>query len=197
VVTNGTPSPLLTDDDIHTRRKLAARWLEWACGADEGGAVAERHPRYQTVTEGRDRPTPGYSSCGDLAHWLLYRLGVREAWVNRAEHRGWRVGVNVSRLVTNATLFSGQALECGDVLVIANQWPSGTDAHVVCVLHDLVEGGKRVTCTAEYGQPGGALKTYAWDGTRLGRRRVRVVLPLETVLRKAFHRGLLVAPLEF
>lgn len=60
--------------DLLERQKVAARWLEWACG---DGDVPETDPAYQQVTEGRDRPTPGYSSCGDLV--LAAKAAVKRA----------------------------------------------------------------------------------------------------------------------
>ena len=174
----------LSPEEIHRLRCLAASWLEWSCADD---AVDEQHPRYVRVTEGRD-PGPGYSSCADLAHWLYFRLGCRERWVNRAEHRGWKMEVNVSRIVAVSEPWRPRQLYAGDVLCIANRWPSGTDAHIVCVItHD--EG---LLCTAEYGQPGGALKIYReFDGRRIGHRLVRTVMPLEARLRAAAEAGLL------
>lgn len=188
--------------ELHARRKIAVAWLEHWCGWPPGEEIPKTDPRYIDCTEGRDR-TPAqqrrYSSCADLAHGMLFRAGVRALWINRAEHHGWRPGVNVSRLVSHAVRWDGHKLEGGDVLVIANQWPSGQDAHVVCVVDEGVAGW---LSTAQYGASGmrvggigGRLRTYdAWDRKRIGRRLVRVVLPFEAVLREAAARELLVDP---
>jgi hypothetical protein len=195
MVCGGELSPVLDEAELLRRRKLAVHWLEWACGWPEATAVDTTHERYRAVTEGRHGP--GYSSCGDLAHWMLFRLGVRLAWINRAECRGWRVGANINKLVPPPIGACGQArpwrggpLDGGDVLIIANKWPAGTDAHAVCVC--VEEPGW--LGTAEYGQPGGALKTHRWDGVRIGQRKVQTVLRLDDVLYAAWHVGLLREP---
>jgi hypothetical protein len=195
-MTESSPS-VLTEEEIHTRRCLAERLLVWAC---DGDLVSEEHPNYRIVTADLDpgsrsiHPDP-FSSCAILAHWLYVCLGIREQWVDHplAAH-GWRCdGAVLSRLVVHADGYSGQRLECGDVLVVANRWPSGRDAHVVCVI-DQPE--PYVLCTAEYGQPGGALITHTpFDEQRVGRRRIRAYLPIERILREAAAKGLLVDPM--
>jgi hypothetical protein len=156
----------MTGEEIDARRLLCKPLLEYAC---DGGKVDEDHAHYTAVTERRDvgAMRAKYSSCGDLAHWLFYRVGVRSSFVNRAEHKtppgkGWRVGQNVSLLaaltgaakVADAESFNP---ELGDVLIVWNS-ATGTDAHVICVLDFDRELG--LLTTAEYGQPGGAIKTY-------------------------------------
>ena len=187
--------PEMPGDIRIASQKLAVALLEWACRGSLG--VSEQDDRYRLVTEGRDHGAK-YSSCGDLAHWLYYRLGVRQPWVNRAEHKGWRVGLNVSNLCwspPNAQArpsTSADFFEPGDVIVVWNL-PQGTDSHVLCVIeHDRAKG---VLLTAEYGQPGGALRTRvltekqgAWY---IGLRRVRRRLSLQDVLGAAASMGLL------
>lgn len=187
-----TPPENLSETRI-AYQKLAVALLEWACRGSTG--VSEQDARYRMVTEGRDHGA-SYSSCGDLAHWLYYRLGVRQPWVNRAEHHGWKVGMNVSTLCWNPPneqakpSSSVDFFEPGDVIVIWNL-PHGTDSHVVCVIdHDRSKG---TLLTAEYGQPGGALRTRlliekqgAWY---IGARRVRRRLSLQDVLGAAAGQG--------
>lgn len=213
-------APVITNEDLHLRRLLAAKWLEWSCRVDDGagpGVVQKDDTRYVSVTEGRDR-TPEqqriYSSCGDLAHWLLYRLGVREPWLNRRELHGWKSGLNVARLVGHSDVWLPArfpALDAGDVLVVANCWPGtpcarcraakrdgiGCDSHVVCVVTEY-EGA---LCTAQYGAsgmrvggPGGRLVALQWDRRHVGTRIVRCVLPLARVLSDAAAHGLLADP---
>ena len=188
---------MLGEFDVLTRQKMAADWLQWACGPKQ--AVDQHDPIYQQVTEGRDKPTKGYSSCGDLGHWILYRLGARLPWVNRAEHLGWRVGKNVSALCWGPApardYAPGMKLEAGDIVIIWGR-PDGTDAHVMCVVdHDP---GARVLCTAEYGQPGGALRNHVYNddngGMKFGRRSVHKVLLLKDVIAQADASGDLVEP---
>jgi hypothetical protein len=203
MVVGGEVSPELTDVDIEERRRLTVRLCRWACADDR---VDTQHRRYLDVIEHR-RYIPPSSSCGDLPHWVYYRLGVRLGWINREEHRGWRVGVNINRLVpppigacSEAFVWSGQPLGMGDTIVIANDWGGGRDAHAVVV---LVTHGDDVA-TAEYGQPGGAMYRRRLHGNRLcavhedgtlsAGRVVRAWLPLDRVLRSAFQRGLLAEP---
>ncbi len=163
-------------------------------------------PIYQAVVEGRDKPTKGYSSCGDLAHWLLYKLGVRTPWVNRDEHLGWRVGKNISKLcwppapVRITDPIERLQLEAGDIIVIWSR-DDTTDAHVQCVLEH--EAGSHILCVAEYGQRrslspneiGGHVRNYTYgEGFRIGTRSLKRVLQLKDVLAQAEASGDLVEP---
>jgi hypothetical protein len=198
----------LTEADIHERRKVAVAWLEWACGAPELTEVPEENDRYREVTANLDPGSRGvhpnrFSTCAILAHWMLLQVGVRSAWLDHpAATNGWRAdGGVLSRLVVNAwNWMPDMKPQGGDIVVIANRWPSGTDAHVVCVI-DVDEDG--VWSTAEYGQPGGKLKharvdsrfqTYLSDGRLSYGREPRCLLSLKEVLQKAFTRGELVEP---
>lgn len=188
-------------------RDLARRLVEYACGGAAGRS--ESDPVYQQVTEGRDRGTAqrSYSSCGDLAHWLLYRLGVRSPWINRAEHQGWRSGRNVSTLAWDApnavrrTPTPSGRYEPGDVLIVWNR-EDGTDAHVlVAVEHD-----GNVLLSGDYGQPGGKLCTRViltravhsdgrvYDAPVLGTRQIQRWLPLGILLEHVSELGQLAAP---
>lgn len=228
-------------------QKLAVRLLEWACCAGASGdarmyhQIAETHHTYKLVTEGRDsragKPDPNYSSCGDLAHWLLYRMGVRDARVNRAEYMtskvgndsprralspNYNTGANVSRLtqwLPRAAPNAGTTLDAapGDILIIRGA--PGTE-HVMCVIDrdayskDTGYPASRLW-TAEYGQPGGALRTrdvalrveradcgracacpdYG-SGLYIGRRRILYHIRLLDVLAEARAAGRLVSAEE-
>ena len=172
------------------RRKLALEFLDIATNGEqernEGDAI------YIAVTEGRDSGK-SYSSCGDLAHWLLYRLGVRCSYVNRAEHNGWRTGQNISWLAFGCAVArapkAGEKYEAGDILLIWNK-ESGTDAHALVVReHNEVE-----LLTAEYGQPGGAQRRRTFVNGKIGTRKVQRVIRLADVLRHAEDSDKLVEP---
>lgn len=88
---------------LHVWQRAAVALCEWACGYDKGRSKDD--PVYKLVTENRDGPGPEqrkhYSSCGDLAHFMLMRLGVREPWVNRDDDGvfgAWRPVANVTNL---------------------------------------------------------------------------------------------------
>lgn len=189
---------------ISEYRDHASRFLRWACGP--GSGYAESHVVYQRVTEGRDKPPwPNkYSSCGDLAHAMYEHLGVRAPWVNRASLGQYRNGKNVSLLAYGPHARAPRLddrYESGDVVIV---WDivtgprATTDAHVICALDEFPEQG--VILTGEYGRPGGELVTSGIerdrDGTRVRRRTVRRVIPLETVIESARAAGQLV-PVDF
>ena len=160
---------------------------------------------YNAVTEGRHlraiHAKQFYSSCGDLAHWFLYRLGIRSAWINRDELDGWHYSGqpghpawdnNVTTLVCRAK-HGVNALArvpdpddflcaCGDVLVVNCATPPTT--HVRVVYEHLPE--EQAIITADYGQPGAALRTttYTVEGGRikLGSRWLDSVLPVIDVI---------------
>jgi hypothetical protein len=164
-------------------QKTAVSLLEYACNGSKGRPHLG-DPVYEAVTERRQINAPKYSSCGDLAHWLLYRLGVRLSLVNRKEHLGWKQGLNVSRLAFSKLTLSvtdQSSFQPGDIIIIWNR-PDTTDAHVVCVIDEREDS----LLTAEYGQPGGALRTRSLmrhnGGLILGNRKIHKHLPLLSVL---------------
>lgn len=168
-------------------RQLADLLLFYACGENGRG---ERDPVYVQVTEGRDT-TPGYSSCADLAHWLHYRLGMRGSWINRKEHKGWKVGMNVSKLAYSilAEPDPREPYDYGDIGII---WalPTTTDAHVL-----VFRGGfQGKYATAEYGQPGGALKIREVRGTKIGSKTIHRCIRLQEALHVCAGSGSLVEP---
>ena len=152
---------------------------EWACGYDQGRSKDD--PVYlRDVCEGRDfgAARARYSSCGDRFHWRQFRLGVREDWVNRAQHKGWKVGQNISKIASipwaagyGKPLPEFLDLLPGDELLIWNN-PKGTDAHSLSItqvsLLDVTTnpgGGVKLT-TANYGA--GGMSPAASPGARIG-----------------------------
>lgn len=136
-------------------REAAFDFLLMAAKDDQGRR--QHDPVFEAVTERRQGK--GYSSCGDLAHWLLFRLGFRFPWLNRAEHQGWRVGQNLSLVC--AAIAGGanphgrrptekQPIDAGDVLVV--NAGDNRKAHVVVVMGEAVLEQGAVVKTAEYGQ---------------------------------------------
>lgn len=162
-------------------RETAAALAAWAC---DNRKVND--PVYRMVTEGRD-PGPVYSSCGDLAHWLLYTLGCRHQCINRKEHLGYMIGRNVSRLAnvaeavkpTTAEEYAALDLQPGDILI---KWtrPDTRDAHVF--VFDRLDGDKLHSW--DYGQA--TTNRATWHKSMLeARPKVRSVygLGLRRVIR--------------
>lgn len=130
-------------------RQAAVELARYACNGDEGRVLGD--PVFEEVTEGRAH-YPRYSACGDLAQWVLMRLGLRdERILNRSDDGGkvpWSIGQNLSKIVYK----SGKAFvwasaskrpKPGDILYVA------MPEHV-CVLDELKESeGKIITC--DYG----------------------------------------------
>lgn len=165
--------------------------ITWACGPPKGRD--ENDPIYQQVVEGRDVGTyqKSYSSCGDLCHWMLYRLGVRSDLVNRDENGGWQQEKNISKLAFSqaaSNVTPSTSYKPGDIIIIWNE-SNGTDAHAIVVTE---QNGSSLS-TGEYGQPGGAEKTRTIttkDGKPfIGKRQIQKVIPLETVLELARQNG--------
>lgn len=182
-------------------RALAKQLLSYACNGAQC-RPEKGDPVYDAITESRDCGS-AYSSCGDLGHWLLYRLGVRLSLVNRKENQGWSSGQNVSKLAwcayaKNPT--SKDTFSCGDIIIIWNS-PKGTDAHVMCVIEDRGVGVNRQIITANYGQPGAKIfsskVTYLKSGNvermKLGDRIIQKWVPLMDLLEGAKKQGKLEA----
>lgn len=164
---------------IAAYRLLAERLLRYAVRGPLGRD--EQDPVYREVTEERD-PGPGYSSCGDLPHWMLYRLGVRESWVNRQEHfPKFRYGKNISTLswkpCPSREMHIAEKFACGDTLIIWAE-PDTEDAHALVVLEHDVD----TILSADYGQPGGKLVRRRLSDRNLGGRYIQRVLTLGMAL---------------
>jgi hypothetical protein len=187
----------ITGEEVDARLAHVPALLDWAT---KGGTNNEEHPNYQAVTEGRDtgKMQAGYSSCGDLAHWLLFRLGCRQPWINRKEHRGWKVGANVSALAFSApnavrrTPMTGILASPGDIFI---QWnhPDGHDAHVfLCRREQRLPAQMTV---AEFGQPAGHIRDRLVTGRDgnlyCGARRIQRWMPVDLVITDAAELGLL------
>lgn len=173
-------------------RKAAAALLTYAVNGKAGRSTND--PIYRGIVE--QRIGAKYSSCGDLAHWLFYRLGVRAPWVNRAEYKqppghGWKVGWNLAYLTADANEAAERArglkalpvLDSGDVFQVSNVF----GGHVLCVVGCDPKNPARIF-TAEYGQPGGAAKEHILTlhlATGLlfcGSSQVTHIVPLATAL---------------
>jgi hypothetical protein len=191
------PSPELTLD---VWRAATVALVEYACGFEAGRSKDD--PVYKEVTEGRDGPGPEqrrrYSSCGDLAHWLYMRLGIREAWVNRRDDNAfgpWRPGINITQLWGGACPFdrippadASWRPDPGDVVLI---WNTGNDAHVMVALG--CDGNN--LRTANYGA--GGMSPLASPGAKIaakpltfqhgklfyGTRQVQRYLPLAEAIK--------------
>lgn len=187
----------VTGEEIDARRALVRPLLAWAC---IGGAWNKVHPNYAAVTERRQ--VGKYSSCGDLAHWMYFRVGVREPWVNRAEHRGWKMGWNVTYLdqkpyrVPSHRSIGELRFELGDVIIVRGA--PGTEHVIVCESYDPAT---RELLTGEFGQPGGARKRHVLTPGQgidvrpmIGKRTIMWHLPFAEVLTQAAEKGLLVEP---
>lgn len=185
--------------ELYLWQQAAVALCEYACGWEKGRAKDEAP--YIEVTERRDGPGPrqraDYSSCGDQAWWLLYRLGLRRPWMNRAANGTYNIGMNVADLTGCPIHVSGPfgadfAPQPGDILEI---WNSSTtrDAHVCIVLATPLDGHLR---TANYGAggmspslaPGSNIAqspfARAGDGWLVGnsRRKIQRVIPLSAVV---------------
>ena len=176
--------------DESLTRALAKQLLTYACNGDQC-RPEKGDDIYGAITENRDCGSK-YSSCGDLGHWLLYRLGVRLGMVNRKENLGWGMGQNVSKLAWcsySKVPTRDSTFDCGDIIIIWSK-PDGVDAHVMCVLEDRNTNGTREIVTANYGQPGGKIfsskVTYSKFGNTehmmIGQRTIQRWVPLMSVL---------------
>lgn len=161
-----------TSVDLSVWRQAAVALCRYACGDDKGRGKDDLV--YREVTEGRDGPgdlqRAAYSSCGDLAHWLLERLGVREKWVNRQSLGHYQIGSNVydlglgcsvSHPAPTASDWAGP--EVGDICEIWNA-SKGQDAHVFVMLGSSEKAGGKLL-TANFGA--GGCSTALWPGARL------------------------------
>lgn len=162
-------------DDL-ARRDRAVSLARYAVNGDHGRWLGD--PVHEEVTQGRQwqwerakargeawATRMVYSSCGDLAHWLLWRLGARGPQVNREEPEDglrWRPGQNLIALSSSPAWVQaggGREPKPGDVLHFDQH-----DGHVA-VLLDLAAGE-----TADYGQPYGKLRRREYEASGGGWR---------------------------
>jgi hypothetical protein len=112
--------------------------------------------QFEEVTQGRNAWS-GYSACGDLWNFVLWRMGCRDpSIVNRAEPTAgltWHVTENLSRPIAGAQKIGawvpfapGRVPNVGD-LVLIGKYPAEVEHALV---HLGVEGGKWVS--GDYGQ---------------------------------------------
>lgn len=159
------PNP---NPDMSLWQMAAVGLVEFACGTSSEGRDKD-DPVYQQVVEGRDVAPyrAKYSSCGDLAWWLLWRLGLDLPWMNRAANRTYNVGMNVSDLAgcpihISSPFLADWAPEPGDILEIWNT-ASGSDAHVCVYLGpSSTPGHARI---GNYGA--GGMNAAAWPGANI------------------------------
>lgn len=157
--------PNTSTNDETILRNAAISLASYACNGTTGRNLGD--PVFDEITEGR-AGSKGYSSCGDLCHWLLKNLGCRdENLVNRSDDGGktpWKSGVNISMLVygsknawTNCT--PTQLPKPGDICWIGNDDAS---THVFVVENFDLDNG--ILQSYDYGQwfsgsPGGQHRT--------------------------------------
>lgn len=148
---------------------LLAKWAT-ADEADPGEPVGSIV--YRFVTESRhywaQKWRTFYSSCGDLATFVLASLGCGtpdDPWINRGPFaKGavprdgeWGIGENISDLQNYAPAWQAHPKagefrpEPGDIVCMGND-PKGRDAHIF-VIGEVREDDY---VTYDYGQPGGA-----------------------------------------
>ena len=150
-------------------REGCASLAEYACGF--GAGRSKDDPIYAQVTEGRDvgAMRARYSSCGDLGHWLLWRLGAREAWLNRSALGQYRIGQNISLLAAQGRAPTPEWIPArGEIVLVWNN-PQGADAHCCVVLGY----GAGVLRTANYGA--GGMSAAASPGARISSASCRLV----------------------
>lgn len=153
-------------NELSVWQDAAVALCEYACGVPAG--IGKDTAPYPEVTEGRDTGASRarYSSCADLAHWLLERLGVREKWINRASLHQFRDELNVYEIGLGCPIAHAAPVDsdwpgpgAGDICEIWNGI-KGQDAHVfVCLGPGDNDGHLR---TANYGE--GGMSAAAWPG---------------------------------
>lgn len=160
---------------------------------EQAHRLAEAWDRADPATRGPHRPF--FSSCAEPAHWLFFRLGVRLDFINRSEFQGWKSSVDVSRLLPLASVPRiGDEFDTGDVFIVNVATPATTHVRIVYEVPS-----DAYVITADYGQPGAALRNVELIGRAdsrfaLGSRSADFLLKLENVLHVAESKGALVSP---
>ena len=154
--------------DLDILRQAATALVTYAVNGDAGRNIGDTV--FNEITEGR-AGGKGYSSCGDLCHWMMKCLGCRdESIVNRNDDGGkvpWVSGANLSRIVyhTGAAWtpsHQGVFASPGDIIYLALP-PDPMKEHVLVVLsHDA---NQLISC--DYGQ--------FFNGKAGGKKRIRKV----------------------
>lgn len=194
---NSDPALYVPNPDLSLWRTAAVALCEYACGYAQGRDKDD--PVYLEVVEHRDVPPDRahYSSCGDQAWWLLYRLGLRKPWMNRKANGTYAPGMNVADLTGCPVHIVGPTAPNyaplpGDILEI---WSAADthDAHV-CISLGLTDPGH--LRTANYGaggmnaaaSPGANIAQSPYlhtpNGWLIGtsKRRLQRVIPLANVV---------------
>lgn len=195
--------------------RLAAMYL--AMWAARGNFVMWNDERAIEVTEGRkldmvrwvqsgkataQAERHGYSSCGDLPHWLYEQLGVRSRWNTQESIDGqWDMGMNLARISGHPDFSTElpEQLSPGDVLYVGH----GALDHVCVVMGEELEPSPRIA-TVDYGQSalqgveGRFRPSFGWDRQSVpmvhgGVRKVHGYLDLDRVIERARDAGELVA----
>lgn len=156
----------------------------WLCKDRKGRG--KNDPVYRLVLENRDKKGEwqGYSSCGDRAHFKLWRFGCRLPFVNREERtplpNDFKWGMNIAWLHDlskgSPCLFAintkgkrvaappsaSWAPMVGDELIVWNDTKIGKDAHSLSIV--ALNGDEAVT--ANYGASG--MQDIEFPGGKLG-----------------------------
>lgn len=145
------------------RRDLALALAAYAVNDGQGRDIGD--PVHELVTEGRTKaneerraagsPEVPYSSCTDLATWMLASMGcVDESLINRDDDGGripWQIGASLPRLVhapSYQPASKGGAPAPGDILFLTDR---GGHVAVLRVWDELAG----LATTDDYGQPHG------------------------------------------
>ena len=183
---NQDNTPELVDPDFANRAALAL--ASHACNGLMGRVKGD--PVFEEVTEGRQRcweskgKTVCYSSCADLAHWVLWNLlgkptdaspALRDELrgINRQEAFGWAVGQNIASLVRyvspRAYYAAGDNIgtKPGNIVLIG----TGGQEHIAVVREVLpttlltFDYGQYLPATSQYcGKPVARAVTRGTDG---------------------------------
>lgn len=184
---------LLNDDgfvavDRGLLRQAAKALALFATNRSVGRSIGD--PVHEWITEGRRSEyeralkqgaawarnmSAGYSSCGDLPHWLLMCLGCRdERYVNRTDDGGdvpWKSGVNISRLCSLPSYRNPNEYDPlpGDIIHVASP------DHVAVTIRASYM--TREIESADYGQPYAAMKLH----TLLRRSETQILVGARTL----------------
>ena len=111
--------------DEPTLRSTAVGIGKYATNSQEGRILGD--PVFEMITEKRNH-SPGYSCCGDVVHFMLSRLGLKDPTiVNRNDTTKWQSGLNISKLRYGSAKVGawvdykpGLLAKPGDAMIIGN-----------------------------------------------------------------------------